>query len=64
MDIFIERQGKKVSVPFSGKGKSLLAKLGINPETVLIVKNKAVVPDDEELGEGDEVELLSVISGG
>jgi sulfur carrier protein ThiS len=64
MRVFIERENKRMTLAFIGTGKELLATLKINPETVLIVKNKTVVTEDENLSNTDELDILSVISGG
>lgn len=42
----------------------LLEQLKINPETVLVVRNKEVITEDEILSENDNLQILSVISGG
>jgi sulfur carrier protein ThiS len=42
----------------------LLEKLGVNPETVLVVRDGELIGADEEVGEAKRIELLSVISGG
>jgi len=41
----------------------ILEMIGINPETVVIVKDKLPVPTDEKAEEG-EVKVIRVISGG
>lgn len=64
MLIQIERGNRKEELNFSGKVAELLIKLNINPETVLVAKNNELVIADDELGENDEVRILSVISGG
>ena len=64
MQIFIEKENKQVQFPFKGTGSELLAKLKINRETVIIVRNDELVTDDIELKTTDEIKLLSVISGG
>jgi molybdopterin converting factor small subunit len=38
--------------------------LGINPETVLVIRNDTLVTHDERLEEPDTVEIRPVISGG
>ncbi|HLD81344.1 MAG TPA: MoaD/ThiS family protein [archaeon] len=45
-------------------GRDVLKALKLNPESVLLVKNGVLVTEDEPLGEGDEVKLLNVASGG
>ena len=64
MKVFIEKDKKEVLFAKSCTGKELLKELGINPSTVLLVKNNEVVLADENLSETDEVKILSVISGG
>jgi len=57
---------KKKEVLEVEKGKSyaaILEDLGINPETVVIVKNGIPVPVDDRAEEG-EITVMRVISGG
>lgn len=42
----------------------LLKELGINRETVLVRKNGEICVEDEEIKEGDEIEIIKAISGG
>ena len=42
----------------------VLSSVGINPETVLVVRNNEVLIESDELKEGDKLELVKVISGG
>ncbi len=44
--------------------RRLLERLGLLPETVVVVKNGEIVTEDEMLDPGDEVELIRVVSGG
>jgi sulfur carrier protein ThiS len=63
MKVFIEKGNKYVDVkPSTGEG--VLMQLSIPSTTVLIVRNNEIVLPEDELSEGDEVKLLSVISGG
>ncbi len=41
----------------------VLAELGINPETVIVIRDSTPVPLDERV-EGGEVTVMRVISGG
>ena len=57
---------KKEEILEVEKGESyaaILENLGINPETVVIVKNGTPVPVDDEAEEG-EITVMRVISGG
>jgi sulfur carrier protein len=64
MEAFIEKEGKTKSVKFSGKVKRLLKELKINPETVIIIRNNALITTEDTLKNNDEIKILSVISGG
>ncbi len=41
-----------------------IAKVGLDPEAVLVVRNGELVTDDTVLQEGDEIKLIAVVSGG
>lgn len=43
---------------------ALLHRLDINRESVLLIRNGTLVPGDDTLEDGDEVEVRPVISGG
>jgi len=43
---------------------ALLAKLDIDRDTVLVIRNDTLVPGDTVLADGDDVEIRPVISGG
>lgn len=63
--VIIERENTSRNIQFSGKTvKELLAKLRINPETVLVAKREEILTEEEELEDKDEITLLSVVSGG
>jgi thiamine biosynthesis protein ThiS len=64
MDVFIERERKKVQLSFEGLASDLLEKLKINPETVLIARNGTIITEKDELKDADAVSILSVVSGG
>lgn len=59
----VSLDGKDVEVD----GKTVadfLSSASINPETVLVVRNKEVLLESDELKDGDRLELVKVISGG
>jgi sulfur carrier protein len=64
MDIFIEKEDKKLKMKFKGTAKELLKKLDLNIETVLIVRNDELITEDDVINDKDSVKFLSVISGG
>ena len=64
MDIFIERTKEEKSLDFSGSAIDLLKQLNLTAQEVLIIRNGTLVTEDEELDSGDNIRLLSVVSGG
>ena len=63
--IINERDQTTQDIAFAGKTVfELLTSLNINPETVLVVRNKEVITEDEAVRDQDILEILSVISGG
>ncbi|MFT4309543.1 MAG: MoaD/ThiS family protein [Candidatus Woesearchaeota archaeon] len=64
MKVFIEKNNVTHNIIFSGTGKDLCRMLDINIETIIIVRNGYIVTEDYMLDDNDEVELLSVVSGG
>lgn len=66
MKVYIEKEDRTVDI---SKGKNctgieLLKELHINPATVILVRNREVILDDELLSDADDIQILSVISGG
>lgn len=66
ISVHIERTKEQKNVELSSKAtvKDLLTKLQINPVTVLVTKNKAVIIEQTPLQDKDTVKILSVVSGG
>jgi sulfur carrier protein ThiS len=44
--------------------RDAMKKIGIDPESVLIVVNDKLVTDDTVLRDSDQVKLVAVVSGG
>ncbi len=44
--------------------EEILIELGINPATVIVVKNGMIVPEDVTAGEDDEIRVLRFSHGG
>ncbi|MBR9700605.1 hypothetical protein GOV11_01945 [Candidatus Woesearchaeota archaeon] len=65
MQVFIEKEHKTVAVDdFSGTAGELLRRVGVNPETVIIVVDGLLVTEEVRVDGAAKVELLSVVSGG
>ncbi len=63
--VFIERYSETKFIDKDVKNISeLLKELNVNPETVVTARNNELVTLDAKLKDGDEVRILSVISGG
>ena len=67
----------KVTVRVAGEGESrefqraptdtildLLKELDYSPEVVAVRRNGRVVPEEEQLADGDELEIIPIVSGG
>src|ERR671937_899231 len=55
---------KKFQVKENIAARDALKKVGIDPESVLVVVNGKLTTDDVILKEGDKVKLVAVVSGG
>ncbi|MBO3754252.1 MAG: MoaD/ThiS family protein [Candidatus Brockarchaeota archaeon] len=64
--VFVQRlrETKVLDLEENSRVEDLLKTLGISPSEVVPVKNGVIVTEKEPLREGDEVKLLSVVSGG
>jgi len=60
-----ERENSLKRILFTGTTvQELLRHIKVNPETVIVIRNKEVLTEDEKLNDKEQIELLSVISGG
>jgi sulfur carrier protein ThiS len=64
MEVLIEKSGKNIKIRFEGKVSTLLSRLKVNPETVIVVKNNELVAEEDILENKDKIIVMSVISGG
>ena len=64
MKVLLRNPRREVEIegPLSVIG--LLQRFGINRDTVLVIRNGTLVPGDQMLYAGDDVEIRPVISGG
>ena len=53
-----------VKMPEKSSVENLLEQLGINPETVVVLKNNEVVPDFETVSGKDKIEIIDIVSRG
>ena len=62
--VYLEREDEQKELSFSGDVKTLLEELSINREEVLVVRGETILTDNDTVVNGDEIRILSVISGG
>ncbi|MGD9962460.1 MAG: MoaD/ThiS family protein [Thermoplasmata archaeon] len=58
------KETKDVEVPDGGSVEDVVRALGLLPDGWIAVRGDAPVPSDETLRDGDELKLISVVSGG
>jgi thiamine biosynthesis protein ThiS len=63
MKVYIEKENKYKNLSVKTV-KELLDKLKINPTTVLVVVNDALVSEETNLNNKDRIKIISVVSGG
>jgi sulfur carrier protein ThiS len=63
MKVYVERE-KRWRESDASSVSALLAEVGVDAESVLVVRNGSLVAGDASLQPEDEVRVLSVISGG
>lgn len=64
MQIYIDKTDEQKEISFSGSAQDLLKELEINPETVIIAANGALITLDTELSGEEDIKIISVLSGG
>ncbi len=62
--ITVTYRNKRWSIPGRITVRDLVRAVGLNPETVLALKEDKLVHDETKLGEHAEIKLVSVVSGG
>jgi len=55
---------REVEVAGERKVHALLGELGINPDTVLVIRERELLTREDRVREQDEIEVRPVISGG
>jgi sulfur carrier protein len=55
---------RELEVAGPRKVRDVLSELGIDPDTVLVIRDRSLVTREERLDDADEIEVRPVISGG
>ncbi len=64
MKVLIRHQKREVEVTGRRRVRDVLSELGINPETVLVIRGAQLLTHDASVSEDDTIELRPVVSGG
>ncbi len=64
MKVLIRHQKREVEVAGRRRVRDVLIELGINPETVLVIRGMQLLTPDAQVGENETIELRPVVSGG
>ena len=64
MKVRLRNPRRELDVPGGVDVATLLARLEINRESVLVIRNDTIVAADTRLDDHDEIEIRPVISGG
>lgn len=70
VDLVVEEEGsgdveeKTVEVEGECEAGEILESAGINPESVIVERDGAIIPSSAEMSEEGELRVLRVISGG
>jgi len=64
MKVKLRNPDRELEVPGPRRVRDVLAELAIDPDTVLVIRNKELITREERLAESDEIEVRPVISGG
>jgi uncharacterized protein (TIGR00269 family) len=64
MRVRLRNPDREVDVPGPRKVRDVLADLGVDPDTVLVIRERTLVTKEIRLEDGDEIEIRPVISGG
>lgn len=64
MKVLLRNPRRELDVDGPIRVRTLLERLDINRESVLVIRSGELVPGDAELADTDEIEIRPVISGG
>ena len=64
MKVLIRHQKREVEVAGRRRVREVLVELGVNPESVLVIRGAQLLTHDTQVSDEDTIELRPVVSGG
>jgi uncharacterized protein (TIGR00269 family) len=64
MKVILRNPEREIEIAGPKRVRDLLAQLSVDPDTVLVIRDRALVTRDERLEDTDRIEVRPVISGG
>lgn len=64
MKVNLRNPDREVEVAGNRKVHQVLAELSINPDTVLVIRERKLLTREDRVSEDDRIEIRPVISGG
>jgi sulfur carrier protein len=64
MKVRLRNPDREVEVAGERKVHDVLGELGINPDTVLVIRERELLTREDRVADLDEIEIRPVISGG
>src|SRR5205085_4501282 len=64
MQVRLRNPDRDVEVSGPRKVRDVLAELGVDPDTVLVIRDKTLITREERVEDADQIEIRPVISGG
>ena len=64
MKVLLRNPRREVVLPGPMKVSRVLERLDINPETVIVIRGDTLLTKDEDVADGESIELRPVMSGG
>lgn len=64
MKVRLRNPDREVEVAGARRVREVLAELDIDPDTVLVIRDKVLLTREERVEDADELEVRPVISGG
>lgn len=58
------RKSEKYELPPNARIIDLIERTEFNVETVVVKRNDKIVPEEEKLEDGDQLEIIPIVSGG